>query len=147
MQLRSFTTFFKYHHDILPDSVVKIRKKAQWIARMLHQIFDGIPGLPSLEYLQLRSPDFFQSKEWCLGDITFHKLKVLKLVELDISSKSTDRVDRIVSSRLLQWSLLCRGRNSVFPRILGHEAARVEEQASIMSKHDQVARNEKLPSV
>ncbi|MCD7453019.1 hypothetical protein HAX54_019276 [Datura stramonium] len=44
-----------------------------------------IAGLPSLEHLQLRSPDFFQSKEWCLGDITFHKLKVLKLVELDIS--------------------------------------------------------------
>ncbi|MCD9560666.1 hypothetical protein HAX54_019409 [Datura stramonium] len=31
------------------------------------------------------SPDFFQSKEWCLGDITFHNLKVLKLVDIDIS--------------------------------------------------------------
>ncbi|KAF3673470.1 hypothetical protein FXO37_06965 [Capsicum annuum] len=38
-----------------------------------------------LEYLQLRGPYFSRSKEWCLRDITFHKLKYLKLVWLSIS--------------------------------------------------------------
>ncbi|WMV48550.1 hypothetical protein MTR67_041935 [Solanum verrucosum] len=52
-----------------------------------------IAGLPSLEYLQLEEewystegePIFPQVREWCLGDITFHNLKVLKLVDLCIS--------------------------------------------------------------
>ncbi|MCD7464720.1 hypothetical protein HAX54_053286 [Datura stramonium] len=43
-----------------------------------------IAGLPSLEYLQLW--DFTQLKEWFLPtDITFHKLKVLKLGDCRIS--------------------------------------------------------------
>ncbi|XP_055814001.1 putative late blight resistance protein homolog R1A-3 [Solanum dulcamara] len=41
-----------------------------------------IAGLPSLDYLQLK---YMDSEEWCLGDITFHKLKLLKLVQLEIS--------------------------------------------------------------
>ncbi|KAL3329455.1 hypothetical protein AABB24_036509 [Solanum stoloniferum] len=48
-------------------------------------VISFIAGLPSLEYLQLRVVRFPQLKEWCLGDITFHKLKLLKLVHLDIS--------------------------------------------------------------
>ncbi|KAH0638210.1 hypothetical protein KY285_037905 [Solanum tuberosum] len=44
-----------------------------------------IAELPSLEYLQLLDVCFPQSEEWCLGDITFHKLKLLKLVQLNIS--------------------------------------------------------------
>ncbi|KAG5588706.1 hypothetical protein H5410_049140 [Solanum commersonii] len=44
-----------------------------------------IAGLPSLEYLQLKAVCFSQSEEWCLGDIMFHKLKLLKLLQLDIS--------------------------------------------------------------
>ncbi|KAG5600267.1 hypothetical protein H5410_031637 [Solanum commersonii] len=51
-----------------------------------------IAGLPSLEYLQLQDlylidsePSFSQSKEWCLRDSTFHKLKFLKLSCLSIS--------------------------------------------------------------
>ncbi|WMV48547.1 hypothetical protein MTR67_041932 [Solanum verrucosum] len=44
-----------------------------------------IAELPSLEYLQLLDVCFPQSEEWCLGDITFHKLKSLKLVQLNIS--------------------------------------------------------------
>ncbi|KAH0640718.1 hypothetical protein KY285_037304 [Solanum tuberosum] len=44
-----------------------------------------IAGLPSLEYLQLWNSDYFQSEEWSLGDITFHKLKLLKMVFLRIS--------------------------------------------------------------
>ncbi|KAK6802703.1 hypothetical protein RDI58_000486 [Solanum bulbocastanum] len=51
-------------------------------------IESGIPfiaGLPSLEYLQLRSPYFAQSQKWCLGGSMFHKLKFLKLVLLGIS--------------------------------------------------------------
>uniref|UniRef100_M1BDM3 Tospovirus resistance protein C n=1 Tax=Solanum tuberosum TaxID=4113 RepID=M1BDM3_SOLTU len=45
-----------------------------------------IAGLPSLEYLHLRDPDeFVQIRDWCLGDITFHNLKFLKLSFLDMS--------------------------------------------------------------
>nr|ANJ02804.1 RGA 0.21 [Solanum demissum] len=44
-----------------------------------------IAELPSLEYLQLQDVCFPQSEEWCLGDIRFHKLKLLKLVQLGIS--------------------------------------------------------------
>ncbi|XP_055813724.1 putative late blight resistance protein homolog R1A-3 isoform X2 [Solanum dulcamara] len=44
-----------------------------------------IAGLPNLEYLQLHDLHLFQLEEWCLGDITFPKLKLLKLVELRIS--------------------------------------------------------------
>jgi len=44
-----------------------------------------IAGLPNLEYLQLAAGDLIQSKEWRLGDITLHKLKLLKLVSLGIS--------------------------------------------------------------
>ncbi|KAH0634501.1 hypothetical protein KY284_037287 [Solanum tuberosum] len=45
-----------------------------------------IEGLPSLEYLELKDPYFPQSEVWCLGDIKFHKLKLLKLVQLKIST-------------------------------------------------------------
>ncbi|TMW82338.1 hypothetical protein EJD97_006203, partial [Solanum chilense] len=45
-----------------------------------------IAGLPSLEYLQLCDPyESVQIRDWCLGGITFPKLKLLKLVNLPIS--------------------------------------------------------------
>ncbi|KAG5576066.1 hypothetical protein H5410_056200, partial [Solanum commersonii] len=44
-----------------------------------------IAGLSSLEYLQLWNSDYFESEEWCLGDITFYKLKFLNLTHLRIS--------------------------------------------------------------
>ncbi|KAK4715728.1 hypothetical protein R3W88_014066 [Solanum pinnatisectum] len=44
-----------------------------------------IAGLPNLENLRLAAGDLIQSKEWCLRDITLHKLKILKLVSLSIS--------------------------------------------------------------
>nr|XP_016434516.1 PREDICTED: putative late blight resistance protein homolog R1A-3 [Nicotiana tabacum] len=49
-----------------------------------------IAGLPSLEYLELMDWRR-ESEEWCLGDITFDKLKFLKLVDLGIKRwKATD---------------------------------------------------------
>ena len=42
-----------------------------------------LAGLASLECLQLQSCGY--SEEWCLGGITFPKLKLLKLVNLPIS--------------------------------------------------------------
>ncbi|KAG5587013.1 hypothetical protein H5410_047447 [Solanum commersonii] len=51
----------------------------------IESIVSSIGGLPSLEYLQLVLPTFIQLKEWCLGDVTFHKLKLLKLEYLNIS--------------------------------------------------------------
>ncbi|WMV54467.1 hypothetical protein MTR67_047852 [Solanum verrucosum] len=44
-----------------------------------------IAGLSSLEYLQLWNSDYFESEEWCLGDITLYKLKFLNLTHLRIS--------------------------------------------------------------
>ncbi|XP_049388203.1 putative late blight resistance protein homolog R1A-3 [Solanum stenotomum] len=51
----------------------------------IKNLISFIAGLPSLEYLQLQDMYFPQSGEWCLGDITFHKLKLLKLVRLGMS--------------------------------------------------------------
>ncbi|KAJ8574227.1 hypothetical protein K7X08_026032 [Anisodus acutangulus] len=60
-----------------------------------------IAGLPNLGYLQLEDPNFIESKEWCLGDTMFHKLKLLKLVELgisrwDASDKSFPQLETLV---------------------------------------------------
>ncbi|MCD7462238.1 hypothetical protein HAX54_048115 [Datura stramonium] len=51
----------------------------------IESAISSIAGLLCLEYLQLRYQFLPQSGEWCLGDITFHQLKVLKLVNLGIS--------------------------------------------------------------
>ncbi|XP_049369994.1 putative late blight resistance protein homolog R1B-16, partial [Solanum verrucosum] len=47
-----------------------------------------IAELPNLEYLQLRVDPYscYKSNELCLRHITFHKLKVLKLVKLRVST-------------------------------------------------------------
>ncbi|KAM3249962.1 putative late blight resistance protein R1A-3 [Capsicum annuum] len=61
-----------------------------------------ITGLPILEYLQLVC--FHKSKEWCIPtDITFHKLKLLKLVNLctttwDASEESFPQLEKLVIS-------------------------------------------------
>ncbi|KAM3356424.1 hypothetical protein P3S68_023138 [Capsicum galapagoense] len=44
-----------------------------------------IAELPSLEYLKLEKSEF-ESEQWCLGEIVFNKLKILKLTSLDIST-------------------------------------------------------------
>ncbi|KAL3360195.1 hypothetical protein AABB24_016608 [Solanum stoloniferum] len=59
----------------------------------MERVIPFIAGLPSLEYLQSeersystkREPICPHVREWCLGDITFHNLKLLKLVDLRIS--------------------------------------------------------------
>ncbi|WMV48527.1 hypothetical protein MTR67_041923 [Solanum verrucosum] len=60
-----------------------------------------IAGLRSLEYLQLQNVYFPPSEEWCLGDITFPKLKVLKLaashiLRWDISEESFPQLETLV---------------------------------------------------
>ncbi|KAH0640705.1 hypothetical protein KY290_037936 [Solanum tuberosum] len=60
-----------------------------------------IAGLQSLEYLQLQDVYFPPSEEWCLGDITFPKLKVLKLaashiLRWDISEESFPLLETLV---------------------------------------------------
>ncbi|KAH0639860.1 hypothetical protein KY290_038406 [Solanum tuberosum] len=61
-----------------------LKKLVLWGAR-IESIVSSIGRLPSLEYLQLVLPTFIQLKEWCLGHVTFHKLKLLKLEYLNIS--------------------------------------------------------------
>ncbi|WMV48549.1 hypothetical protein MTR67_041934 [Solanum verrucosum] len=55
-------------------------------------VISFIAELPNLEYLYIERACFIknelclsQSEEWCHEDITFHKLKFLKLLKLDIS--------------------------------------------------------------
>ncbi|KAH0661862.1 hypothetical protein KY290_030017 [Solanum tuberosum] len=68
-----------------------------------------IVGPSSLEYLQLQNLYFPRSKEWCLGDIAFPNLKLLKLVSLDISrwdasEESFPLLETLVSEHALEAS-------------------------------------------
>nr|XP_016503698.1 PREDICTED: putative late blight resistance protein homolog R1A-3 isoform X2 [Nicotiana tabacum]XP_016503699.1 PREDICTED: putative late blight resistance protein homolog R1A-3 isoform X2 [Nicotiana tabacum] len=65
----------------LPSNI----KKLVLIRAPMEITFFSIAELPSLEYLELGDPCFYYSKEWCLGDITFPKLKLLKLRNFGIS--------------------------------------------------------------
>ncbi|MCD7473276.1 hypothetical protein HAX54_015055 [Datura stramonium] len=74
----------------------------------IESLISFIAGLPSLEYLQLDAPQFISSEEWCLGDIMFPKLKVLKLVMLgisrwDVSDASFPQLETLVMKRC--WKL------------------------------------------
>ncbi|WMV33649.1 hypothetical protein MTR67_027034, partial [Solanum verrucosum] len=60
-------------------------KKLVLSGLLIESTIPFIAGPSSLEYLQLQNLYFLRSKEWCLGDITFPNLKLLKLVDLDIS--------------------------------------------------------------
>nr|AAG31015.1 tospovirus resistance protein C [Solanum lycopersicum] len=71
----------------------------------LEKLTSFVAGLPSLEYLQLTNMYFHQS-EWCLGDITFHKLKLLKLVQLDISRWDVSEESfPLLETIIIRWCL------------------------------------------
>ncbi|XP_055813988.1 putative late blight resistance protein homolog R1A-3 [Solanum dulcamara] len=63
-----------------------ILKKLVLFESYIESVIPFIAELPSLEYLKLEYVHSIELKEWCLGDITFHKLKLLKLVQLEIST-------------------------------------------------------------
>nr|XP_019071116.1 putative late blight resistance protein homolog R1A-3 [Solanum lycopersicum] len=91
-QLESLTQLqiLRLSIDSFQLNVSKLRlplhiKKLVLRGTRIESIVSSIGGLPSLEYLQLVLPTFIQLKEWCLGDVTFHKLKLLKLECLNIS--------------------------------------------------------------
>ncbi|KAH0709058.1 hypothetical protein KY284_010485 [Solanum tuberosum] len=75
----------------------------------IDSVIPFIAGLPNLEYLQLSMTvqcqrQFRQSEEWCLGDITFHKLKFLKLVFLDISRwDASDESFPLLETLVISW--------------------------------------------
>ncbi|WMV47163.1 hypothetical protein MTR67_040548, partial [Solanum verrucosum] len=67
----------------LPSSLKKLKLSGPRI----ESVIPFIAGLPSLEYFEIREwTGIVCNREWCLGDITFHKLKFLKLVMLGIST-------------------------------------------------------------
>ncbi|KAH0634504.1 hypothetical protein KY284_037290 [Solanum tuberosum] len=83
-QLQVLSLSFEWSHVVselqLPSKLNKL------VLSGIHdKVIPFIAGLPSLEYLQLQAMYFPPSEEWCLGDITFHKLKLLKLTYLEIS--------------------------------------------------------------
>ncbi|PHU21232.1 hypothetical protein BC332_06339 [Capsicum chinense] len=60
-------------------------RKLQLSRTRIGSTISFIAGQPSLEYLKLSELYIIRSEEWCLGDITFHNLKFLKLAYLFIS--------------------------------------------------------------
>ncbi|KAF3682977.1 putative late blight resistance protein -like protein R1B-14 isoform 2 [Capsicum annuum] len=60
-------------------------RKLQLSRTRIGSTISFIAGQPSLEYLKLSELYIIRSEEWCLGDITFHNLKFLKLACLFIS--------------------------------------------------------------
>ncbi|PHT33617.1 hypothetical protein CQW23_25417 [Capsicum baccatum] len=84
-QLQIFRLSFQWPQIVselhLPSNLMKLVLEKTHIESAISIVGE----LLCLEYLQLRSPYFSRSKEWCLRDITSHKLKFLKLVGLCIS--------------------------------------------------------------
>ncbi|PHT67669.1 hypothetical protein T459_27156 [Capsicum annuum] len=83
-QLQIFRLSFQWPQIVselhLPSNLMKLVQEKTHIESAISIVGE----LLCLEYLQLRSPYFSRNKEWCLRDITFHKLKYLKLVGLSI---------------------------------------------------------------
>ncbi|KAK4732063.1 hypothetical protein R3W88_025051 [Solanum pinnatisectum] len=56
----------KYHHILLPDSLVKLTEKAKWIVEMLQWVLDGIPNERktnlNLRRLESHLLEFFEGK-------------------------------------------------------------------------------------
>ncbi|XP_015168988.1 putative late blight resistance protein homolog R1A-3 [Solanum tuberosum] len=77
--------FIKSSQDVSKLQLPSNLKKLVLYRIHIESMIPVIAGLPNLEYLQLAGGDLIQSKEWSLGDITLHKLKLLKLVSLGIS--------------------------------------------------------------
>ncbi|WMV48528.1 hypothetical protein MTR67_041924 [Solanum verrucosum] len=84
-QLQILDLSFKGPHIVsglqLPSTLNKLVLRRTGIGNLI----SFIAGLPNLEYLQLHNQDRVQIRDWCLGDITFHNLKFLKLAWLEIS--------------------------------------------------------------
>ncbi|XP_049386254.1 putative late blight resistance protein homolog R1B-16 [Solanum stenotomum] len=84
-QLQILDISFKGPHIVsglqLPSTLNKLVLRRTGIGNLI----SFIAGLPNLEYLQLHNQDHVQIRDWCLGDITFHNLKFLKLAWLEIS--------------------------------------------------------------
>ncbi|KAH0730364.1 hypothetical protein KY289_001552 [Solanum tuberosum] len=102
-QLQILRLSFKWHYiDIvsrlqLPSNI----KKLVLGGTPTENMFPFTAGLSSLEYLQLKDVYSTQSKEWCLGDLTFPNLKFLKLSvlgisRLDASEESFPRLETLV---------------------------------------------------
>nr|XP_016503696.1 PREDICTED: putative late blight resistance protein homolog R1A-3 [Nicotiana tabacum] len=84
----------------LPSNLKKLVLKGTRIKSTISFIAE----LPSLEYLKLISSKFMKSEEWCLGDITFHKLKLLKLELLDISRwEASDESFPLLETLAVSW--------------------------------------------
>ncbi|XP_049364223.1 putative late blight resistance protein homolog R1A-3 [Solanum verrucosum] len=93
MQLQVLRLFFPWTIIVsglqLPSNI----KKLILLGTGIESVISFIVGLPRLEYLKLEDVDFTENEprslEWFLRDITFHKLKFLKLVNLNISRWDT----------------------------------------------------------
>ncbi|KAG5588779.1 hypothetical protein H5410_049213 [Solanum commersonii] len=73
----------------LPSNIKKlVLRGTSLFSFNIESTISVIARLPNLEYLQLRVDPYscYKSNEWCLRHITFHKLKVLKLVKLCVST-------------------------------------------------------------
>ncbi|KAM3327392.1 hypothetical protein P3S67_002518 [Capsicum chacoense] len=80
MEIRFFRIISKYNHFLLPNSIVKITKKARRIVKMLHSVYDGIPDEfktnLNLERLESHLLEFID------GDTSFRHNYVLNVSDL-----------------------------------------------------------------
>ncbi|KAF3682971.1 putative late blight resistance protein -like protein R1B-14 isoform 2 [Capsicum annuum] len=84
-KLQTFRLSFQWPQIVSELHLPSNLKKLVLVSTQIESTISVIRELPCLECLQLTSSNFAQSKEWCLSDITFHKLKFLKLMSLSIS--------------------------------------------------------------
>ncbi|KAH0781312.1 hypothetical protein KY290_000910 [Solanum tuberosum] len=91
-QLQILRLSFQWSHIVSGLQFPSNLKKLVLFRTDIKSVISFIAGLPSLEYLELKDrylienvSHFSQSEEWCIGDIMFHKLMFLKLVNLRIS--------------------------------------------------------------
>ncbi|XP_059289534.1 LOW QUALITY PROTEIN: putative late blight resistance protein homolog R1A-3 [Lycium ferocissimum] len=84
-QLQILRLYIKWSYKVLELQLPSNLRELVLTGTLIESTIPIIAKLPNLESLQLAERKFTLREEWCLGDITFPKLKFLKLVELYIS--------------------------------------------------------------
>ncbi|KAM3357261.1 hypothetical protein P3S68_023975 [Capsicum galapagoense] len=105
MEIRFFRIFSKYNHFLLPNSIVKITKKARRIVKMLHSVYDGIPDEfktnLNLERLESHLLEFID------GDTSLRHNYVLNVSDLleymDCLDKNLNDVRMCTNGHMFLW--------------------------------------------
>ncbi|KAF3673449.1 putative F-box protein-like [Capsicum annuum] len=105
MEIRFFRIFSKYNHFLLPNSIVKITKKARRIVKMLHSVYDGIPD----EFKTNLNVERLESHllEFIDGDTSLRHNYVLNVSDLleymDCLDKNLNDVRMCTNGHMFLW--------------------------------------------